>query len=145
MLCCPAGSGYARHSIERRPNGLCFAQLYEMYVNGDSLMPSPWSNELVWIAITIITQLKAVFVSDLHFPVLQADGLSGSAVGRSLVIQLPWPYCSVCQQQFWGVVFLTQTAYAINFIKTMIMLLQTVVRDHCKSSASYKAGNVLSM
>lgn len=33
----------------------------------------------------------------------------------------------------------------IHFIKTVIMLRQTVFRDHCKSSVSYKAGNVLSV
>lgn len=78
----------AGRSIKRCLNGLCFAQLYEMHINGDSLMPSAWSNELVWIAITIIAQLKAVFVSNLHFPALQADGFSGRVVGRNLEIQL---------------------------------------------------------
>lgn len=70
-------------------------------------MPSPRSNELVWIAITIITWLKAVFVSDLHFPALQADGLSGRAVGRSLVIRLPRPYCSVCRAAVLGGCFVS--------------------------------------
>lgn len=66
-------------------------------------MPSPWSNELVWIAITIIAQLKAVFVSDLHFPALQADGFSGRAVGRNLVIQLQPPYYSISRTAVLGV------------------------------------------
>lgn len=74
-------------------------------------MPSPWSNELVWIAITIIAQLKAVFVADLHFPALQADGFSGHAAGRNLAIWLQPLYYSVCRTAVGGGgVLLTQTA-----------------------------------
>jgi len=49
-----------------------------------------------------MAQLKAVFVSDLHFPALQADGFSGHAVGRNLAIQLRPPDCGVCRAALLG-------------------------------------------